>query len=288
MDVPLARVQDHAHMLSELLSAWCLWMRAASRSTRTIDARRDLILQFARQSPTDILTCDWEEIAAFLLNERFCQSTRAQYQTMLRQWYRWLVARGVRSDNPVDELGKIRMARRLPRPVSTDQLGLALTSGRYYSRTRTMILLGAFQGLRVSEIAKVRGEHLRGGQFRVIGKGNKERLIPIHALIEAEAHCYPRIGPWFPSPADRSQPITGKNVSNVLGKALRRSGVDATGHQLRHWYGTQSLRSAGGNIRVVQELLGHASLASTAIYTLVDDDQMRAAVNGLPVPLHLA
>ena len=63
-----------------------------------------------------------------------------------------------------------------------------------------------------------------------------------------------------------------------------RAGVPGSAHSLRHFYGTQTLRSSGGNLRVTQELMRHASPATTAIYTKVDDEQMRAAVDALPIP----
>jgi integrase/recombinase XerD len=242
---------------------------------------------FASRSQADPIECGWEPIATFLANPRFKRSTRYQYRSVLRQWYGWLIKKGYRVDNPVDQLPRIRATRGLPRPISTDQLGQALNSGRFYSRTRTMILLAAYEGLRAHEIAQFRGEQIRGGRLWIVGKGDEEYSLPVHALIAAEAQAYPRIGLWFTSPTDRSQPITAKNVSNVVGKALRRADVDATCHQIRHWYGTHALRAAGGNLRVAQELLRHASPATTAIYTLVDDLELRAAIDALPVPLHL-
>lgn len=275
-------------MLADTLDSWCLWMDSGNHSPRTIDARRDLIDLFARRFPDhDVTSCDWETVARFLANPAFSRGTKQVYKSILRQWFGWLVIMNYRPDNPVDKLPRIKTPRRAPRPISTDQLALALSSDRFYSRTRTMILLAAYEGLRAHEIAAMRGEWIRGPRLRVHGKGDVEALVPAHAVVLAEAANYPRIGLWFPSPSDRSQPITAKNVSRVVGEALRRAGVDASCHQIRHWYGTQSLISAGGNLRVAQEMLRHASPATTALYTHVDDSQLHAASEGLPVPLYL-
>ncbi|MGI8881058.1 MAG: tyrosine-type recombinase/integrase [Jatrophihabitans sp.] len=162
------------------------------------------------------------------------------------------------------------------------QLQQVLESGRFYGRTRTMILLGAYQGLRVHEIAKIRGEDFTGDSLRVVGKGKVAADLPVHPVIAAEAARYPAVGWWFPSPYCEGEPVTANSVSGVISAALRRSGVNATAHQLRHHFGTEILRASGGNLRVAQELLRHASPATTAVYTMIDDEQRRAAILALP------
>lgn len=280
--------EQDTSILHTYLTQWCLWMASGGQSSRTIDGRRDTVLLFARRTGADPITCGWEPLAQFLADPRIrTLASRATYRGSLRQWFRWLVIMGHRSDNPADKLPKARAPRGVPRPVSTSQLGQALASGRFYRRTRTMIILGAYQGLRAHEVARFRGEQIRGGALRVLGKGGVEAEIPVHPMVADEATRYPQIGLWFPSPRDDAQPITAKNVSRVVSDALRRAGVDATAHQLRHWYGTQSLRAAKGNLRVAQQLLRHASPATTAIYTRVEDEEMRAAIRALPVPLHV-
>ena len=91
----------------------------------------------------------------------------------------------------------------------------------------------------------------------------------------------PAIDWWFPSPLDPGRPIRRDSVSTAIGQVMRRAGVDGTAHQLRHWYATELLHS-GTDIRVVQTLMRHASLATTAQYAAVDDDQQREAVHRLP------
>lgn len=261
-------------------------MNAGGAASRTIEARVDLVTLLGSRTGADPITCTWETLATFLGNPRLGRSSRSTYRTNLRQWYSWLMLMGYRADNPVDMLPRIKPPRGVPRPISTDQLTQALSSGRFYRKTRTMILLAAYEGLRAHEIALMRGEYVRGDRLRVIGKGAVDVDLPLHEILAAEAERYPQIGLWFPSTVDRSQPMTAKAVSSTVSKALRRAGVDATCHQIRHWFGTESLRSSGGNLRVTQELMRHASPASTAIYTKVDDDQMTAAVAGLPTPLY--
>jgi site-specific recombinase XerD len=109
--------------------------------------------------------------------------------------------------------------------------------------------------------------------------------VPLHPAVQAEAAGYPARGWWFPSPADRTRPMSGNSVSATVSATMRRAGIHGTAHSLRHWYGTTMLRG-GANIRVVQENMRHVSLASTQIYTKVDDQERAAAVVLLPVPLH--
>jgi integrase/recombinase XerD len=115
----------------------------------------------------------------------------------------------------------------------------------------------------------------------VDGKGGHDRNVPCHPFIWAAAADLPRRGLWFPS-YGASGHIKPDSVSTAIRRALLATGINGHAHQLRHTFGTQVLRSSGGNQRVAQELLGHASPASTALYTLVDQDGLRAAVLGLP------
>lgn len=160
-----------------------------------------------------------------------------------------------------------------------------LLAGRMHRRTRAMILLGAFQGLRVHEIAKVRVEDVDTDDkvLRVNGKGGVDAVLPLHPLVEALVPGMPRRGWWFPSYEDTRRCVRAASVSLTIGKAMTREGVHGSAHSLRHWYATWLLRS-GADAVTVQQLLRHASLATTQIYTKVDFDQMRAAGLRLHLP----
>ena len=165
--------------------------------------------------------------------------------------------------------------------ITDDQLAavLALPLRR---RTRTMIILAAYAGLRAHEIAKIRGEDIdpRAGTITITGKGGRTDTLPAHALVLQAAADHPRRGWWFPSPAAPDRPITAKNVGAVIAAALRRAGVNATAHQLRHRFATALLRG-GADSRIVQPLMRHESLATTALYLAVDADQQTTALNAL-------
>lgn len=210
--------------------------------------------------------------------------TRQTYYTALCAWHSWLVATGRRADNPLIGLRRPRAPRREPHPVATEHLRLLLESG-IRRRTRTAVLLCAYQGLRVHEAAKVRGEDfdLIGKRFRIVGKGGVEVWVPLHPVIGAEARRYPRRGYWFPSYTCPNRPVRRDSLSAAISRAMHRAGVPGTAHSLRHWFGTELLH-AGADARTVQTLMRHASLATTALYLRVDDGRQRDAIIALPTP----
>ena len=150
--------------------------------------------------------------------------------------------------------------------------------------TRTKILLASYAGLRIHEIAKLRGQDIdtAGGTLTVTGKGGRTDLLPAHPIILTQAANYPRKGHWFPSPTRPGQHVTAKTVGTVIARALRRAGIDATAHQLRHFFAT-SLLEAGVDSRIVQTLMRHASLATTGRYLGVTLTQQRAALDSLTI-----
>jgi integrase/recombinase XerD len=267
-----------------LLAEWILWMRAGALSKRTIEGRTAVVRLLEARTGAPAHAATWQQVAAFFadLVDTASPGTRCTYYSHLKKWFWWLVTMEYRADDPIARLHPPRSPRRYPRPISQEQVRTVLGSGRFYGRTRTMILLAAYQGLRVHEIAKIRGEDFTRGELFVIGKGGREDTLPVHPLIEAERGRYPASSYWFPSPADRSQPVTANAVSRVVTDALRRAGVDATAHQLRHYFGTEAHRAAGGDLRVAQELLRHSSPATTALYTQVDPRRRREAIMGFP------
>jgi site-specific recombinase XerD len=269
-----------------LLAEWEL-AQSRRRSPRTIQARNQIVRLLAARQAVDPVTADWHAIARFLDDPAFSRGTVLTYFSAVNSWYGWLVRQGVRPDNPADRLEKPTAPRRYPRPISTDELARVLARANR-RRTRAMVLLGAYQGMRVHEIAKVRGQDFRaaGRILEVCGKGGHTAPLPVHQVIAELRTAFAQIGWWFPSYADPARPVTAKNVSAVISALMRRAGVNGTAHQLRHWYGTEVLCAAGGNLRTAQQLLRHASPATTAIYTLITDEALRAAVDALPVPLH--
>lgn len=260
-------------------------MVGAMRSLRTIHDRLLVLNQFARTY--DPLTCDWRDISTWFASHRndWRAGTVRTYFDALAAWFAFAAMVHYRDDNPLLVLPRPQSKRGTPRPISTAQLTQILQTVNRH-RTRTMILLAAYQGLRVHEIAKIRGEHIRHGSLDVNGKGDDDSLVPVHKLIAYEATFYPRIGFWFPSYDNPMNPVTAKNVSRVISATMHRAGVDATAHKLRHWIATEMLEG-GADISTVAEVLRHKNLSNVTIYAKVSDAKRRAAIDSLPVPLRL-
>lgn len=260
----------------ELLRQWGQWIRAAGGSERTVSTRVKGVRSLSAHARTDPTLITEAQLIDWLAG---CKSqwTRHTYAVTARQWHRWLVARGYRDDDPTAELPKTAAPKGTPRPADTEALYAVLSAcGR---RTRAYITLAAYEGLRVHEVAKIRGEDFSDGWLYVRGKGDKPAALPIAPEVEQLRRGWPAEGYWFPSrERDHVKPDA---VSGAVSAAFRKHGHNITAHQLRHWFGTMLQRTPGADIRTTQELMRHASLASTQIYTEVSSSSKVAAVRRL-------
>lgn len=263
------------------IDAYEIHLRGAGRSERwTTDSVSTLKRVEARtgKSIRDIAPID---VSRFLADPKLKRSTRATYFRHINSFYAWWSAHhgGM---FVTAHLPRPREPKPEPRPVSTADLRRLLAIRMHY-RTRVMILLGAFAGLRVHEIAKFRGEDidLDRRTLRVTGKGDVTVVLPLHACLAEAARSMPRRGIWFPSHSARpGEHVHRRGVTDIIGDAMRRADIVGTPHCLRHWYATTLLES-GVDIRTVQELMRHARLETTARYTAVTDVRRHDAIDRL-------
>jgi site-specific recombinase XerD len=264
-------------------------LQAEGHSRNTINPRVRRVQLFTERldgrQPDEATTAD---VVGYMASLDVEPQTRATYYAHLRAWFDWLVKSGHRDDNPMDRMKAPRVPRAEPRPVSPAELERIL-SVRVRKRTRMMILLAALQGLRCIEIAKTRGEdvNLADGIIFVVGKGGVRATLQLHPLVAELAAEFPRRGYWFPTykgnAAGESGPILPRSVSHIVSEVFQRAGVSGGAHRLRHWHATELIQG-GTDVRVVQTLLRHASLSTTARYTQVDSGQQRAAIDRLVLP----
>lgn len=267
--------------LTDLLSAFRVNGIAAGHSARTIDSRESTIRRMG--SALDPLTVDTEGLVDWLAGLDLARSSRTTYRAHLRAFFAWLRKTDRRDDNPALDLPSARAPRGVPRPISPAGVTaiLAACSDPRARLTRAYVILAAYEGLRVHEIAKVRGEDFLDGEVLVRGKGGVTSSVPMHPLVAQLTTTMPRTGYWFPSTSDSGH-VNRVSVSLAIGRAMKRAGVSGTPHGLRHHFGTQALRASGGDLRTTQRVLRHASPATTAIYTQVLDDAAFRAVSGIP------
>lgn len=159
--------------------------------------------------------------------------------------------------------------------MSRDEASRALAAAT--GPVHTWLLLGMFAGLRAHEIAKVRGEDVTPDALYVVGKGNKAAVLPMHPLIWEAAQTYPRVGWWFPSSTRAGEHVGSAWVTAATTRLFASLGIEGSIHRCRHYFGTELLR-AGASVRVIQTLMRHESLATTANYLGVDEDERTAAV----------
>lgn len=270
-----------------LIDGWKLAMRRRGVIASSITKRSGQVATFSRWlDEIPLLEACADEIEEFLDSRRakgsaapVAMGTRYNYLSALGCFYDWAIVQGLAEHNPVDIIDRPKVRKGLPRPIPDDDLAFALANST--GQMRLWLLLGAYAGLRCAEIADLHRDNLNYdlGMLRIMGKGHKERMVPMHSVIEDALRAYPM-------PAGNSyvfrRPTSGTrwragDVSITGAAHLRGIGVEATMHQLRHWFGTRTLQACG-NLRTVQELMGHASITTTAIYTAFCNEDGRAAV----------
>lgn len=257
-----------------------------------IDQRRRALrglVHFFDRPLLDISADDLQRWQSTALVTRTTGRSRNTLLTHVREFYRWAHAQELTTDDRGRHLIRAKAARLVPRPIGEASLAIALQMAP--TRVRPMLYLAAYEGLRACEIARLRREDVRDADspctLVVLGKGGKERVLPASAqvLLELEAHGMPNRGPIFrmydSTGHPTAQPITPHRVSAACNAYLADVKGGATLHQLRHRFASQALRCSGGDLRLVQELLGHSSPATTAIYTQWATDRAAGVIDAL-------
>lgn len=262
----------------EVVAGYERWMRSWDASDRTIESRTTLARARLREWGLDGFTP--ENVQEFLASKR-SKWTKATYHAHLKSVCEYLVAAGLMAQTPMDDVRRVTRPRSIPKPLSKVEMARVLNAAVSHPDERIIdwITLARREGLRCHEIAKLRGEDLNERGLYVLGKGGKEAMLPIHQEVAAMVTRRPASGWWFPSPYGGH--IQADSLSAAVSKFFAGLGVKGSIHRVRHNFGTD-LVEAGNDLRVVQELMRHSSLATTAGYTAVSGDRLAAAINRLP------
>ncbi len=227
---------------------------------------------------------------AWLIEQGYARRTLARKTSSIRRYFRWASRRGLTASDPSVGLQAPGGNSRLPRVLRRDELRVILDEPRpsivddpEHRRLRDDAVLELLygSGLRVSELCGLRGEDIDRDRMliRIIGKGSRERLVPLsepslQAIDAWEARGRPVLTasehPYLFSNL-RGRPLGPRDVRRILD---RRAAAPVNPHALRHTYATHLL-DGGADLRAVQELLGHADLGSTQIYTHVSKERLR-------------
>ncbi len=260
-------------------------------SENTLDGyRRDLLKLAAALQPAgqSLAGASREDLLAFFAREiRAGRSPRSvsRYLSGFRQFYRWLVREGRLTEDPTALIESPKLGRGLPKALTEEQVEALMaapdTGTSLGLRDRAMLEMMYATGLRVSELIglSLSSVHINQGTLRVIGKGNKERLVPIGEqaldwLQRYLSESRPELVKGVQSPVlfvtARKSGMTRQAFWHAVGRHARAAGIrqKISPHGLRHSFATHLLNH-GADLRVVQLLLGHSDLSTTQIYTHV-------------------
>jgi integrase/recombinase XerD len=237
-----------------------------------------------------------QSMLSYLLNlkERgYVATTMARKAAAARSFFGFLVAEGIIKTDPTENMSSPSVGRALPKPIPINQVRLLLEQPNKLStaearRDRAMLELLYASGMRISELVALNlGDVNTEGEYyvRCFGKGHKERLIPIYEQVAMTIKKYieesrPQLAHGRKEDAlflnARGERLTRQGFWQKLKEYAKSAGLDAqiSPHTLRHSFATHML-SGGADLRSVQELLGHANIATTQVYTHLTTDHIR-------------
>jgi integrase/recombinase XerD len=272
-----------------------LWLTRGLAANSLSAYRRDLTALARWLAPRPLATAAADDLFDYLGHRQRCgyhARSTARQLSCLRNFYRWLVDRGELRIDPTARLEHPKLGRSLPRALSEDDVRTLLDAPDVATplglRDRAMLELLYATGLRVSELVALRLSriNLRQGVVRVVGKGGRERIVPVGE--EALAWLTRYLGQGrdvllrgvatdvlFPSA--RGREMTRQTFWHALKKYVARAGIvrHVSPHTLRHAFATH-LINHGADLRAVQMMLGHADLSTTQIYTHVAQSRLKA------------
>lgn len=263
-----------------IIDDYATHMRRRALAAATIDRRVRLLRTVAAElGPLEQLDCDaleeWLDARPGRGGGPLDAHTRVTTISHLHCFYAWALAHDRVTTDPTRRVVRPKLRRKLPRPVAEADYERALDAAPT-AQLRAWLLLAGNAGLRCCEIASLRAEDVGVDTLRVVGKGGKERIVPLHPRVAAVLAERPATGPVWVDPAT-GHGYSAQQVSKHLGVALRAVGVRATAHQLRHRFAS-AVYAATGDVLVVAELCGHESMETARIYAAVSGRRMHNAV----------
>jgi integrase/recombinase XerD len=271
-----------------------LALLAARRAPRTVEAyRRDLIqlASFLGKPVAEASLDDLERYTAQMRADGLSSATIARRTAAVRSFFRHQQLLGVREDNPAAAVALPRRTRRLPKTLSPGEVVRLIEAANGVApralRDRALVELLYGAGLRVSEAVRLAkgGVDLEDRLVRVIGKGDKERIVPVGRQAVEALRRYLARGRPFLDRRHRPElflnakggPLTRSGAFLILRRLAEEAGLEPERvhpHLLRHSFATHLLEG-GADLRSVQEMLGHADLSTTELYTHVSDRRRR-------------
>ncbi len=284
-----------SHYLQPFLDS--LWLESGL-SKNTVEAYQRDLLGFAawlQQSDTDLVAATREDILKYQgirMREGRKARSEARLLSTLRRFYRYLCREEIRDSDPTAKIESPRLGKPLPSSLTEDEVEILLEQPDVYVplglRDRTMLEVLYATGLRVSELVSLTFEqvNMRQGLIRCVGKGNKERLVPLGEIaLDYLQRYFVESRPALLKgnvnedlfPTQRGKAMTRQAFWYLIKKYAKQAGIekDLSPHTLRHAFATHLLNH-GADLRVVQLLLGHSDLSTTQIYTHVAKERLKS------------
>lgn len=260
-------------MATDLIAGYLAHLREASSSARTVDERGKTLHRIHRDLPYGLDVACTDELREWLWRDGLSQGSRETYYSAIKGFFTWAVKANYLDFNPAEELIRPKTPKRLPRPITDEELQYLLA--HCVEPYRLWVLLAAYGGLRCLEISRLRREHINRQTMTLpLGKGDKPRGVPTHPAVWEAVRNLPR-GPVSIQDAR----YISIRFSVYASRDLRMPGV--TLHRCRHWFGT-NVQRLYKNLRVTQALLGHADPRTTAGYAAITDEESATAISLLP------
>ena len=289
------------------LTMFLKFMKMHFNLTKETDINNISIKDFGIDTLKQITLDDIHSFIYYLaINNNNKPATRARKISSIRIFFNYLVTKlKIINVNPAQNLETPKREKRMPKYLTLEESEklLSITANedsKYKERDFAIITLFLNCGMRLSELVgiNIKDISFSDSKLTVIGKGNKERTIYLNSACINAINSYisvrPKDGIKHDSKnshkalflSERKERISNRTVQYIVDKELKRAGLETTKfstHKLRHTAATLMYKYGQVDIRALQELLGHASISTTEIYTHVDNDQVRNAVNRNPL-----
>jgi len=238
---------------------------------------------------------DMYDYIAYLQNERHASAGyRSRKIVSIRQFWKYLKNAHVMENDVADELETPMLPKRIPKYLSLEESVRLLIVSKDSIRDHCILTIMLNCALRISELVSLDISHVSSNIITVIGKGNKERRIFLTPAAKTVISNWLSVRQKIDSPTDAlfisrsNQRLAIRSVQDIIKKYVLLAGLDPaviSAHKLRHTSATLMYKYGKADIRSLQQILGHESIATTEIYTHVDDSQLQAAVNANPLAI---
>lgn len=258
---------------------------------RDYDAFMGYVMRFHFAAPKQVTPEIISKYMDWLYRSGCSSASQARKLSGVKSLYNYLLINEQIEQLPTDSVEPPKLERILPDMLTVEEIDAMIATFDMTTvkgcRDNAIVEVLYSTGLRVSELVSLRIDNLFFGEgyIRVVGKGDKQRLVPIGSIARDKIQLYMELRhPKRASEAtlflnNRGEPLTRIQVFNIVKQAARLAGIDKSisPHTLRHSYATHLLEG-GANIRQVQELLGHESITTTEVYTHLDRKHLRSVV----------